>query len=71
MTIYDITPTILAWLGLPVGDDMDGAVASFLERPDSGRVATHDAEAIGRADGRPSGADEDILEDLRALGYIE
>ena len=73
--VLDITPTILAWLGLPVGEDMDGRVAAFLGKFPRGkpitRVATHDIDAVERLEFSPSGADEKILENLRALGYIK
>ena len=32
-SVNDVPPTILAWLGLPLGEDMDGRVTSFLEPP--------------------------------------
>ena len=70
-TIYDIAPTILAWLDLPVGDDMDGQVAGFLDAGPTKRVATHDTGRVERGQARDSGSEETILEGLRALGYIE
>ena len=41
-SIYDVTPTVLTWLGLPVGEDMKGRPAPFLEVEPVPRVATHD-----------------------------
>ena len=69
--VYDITPTVLAWWGLPVGEDMDGAVAPFLQIDALATVASHDTTPIERVSSAPSGADERILEDLRDLGYLE
>jgi uncharacterized protein YbaP (TraB family) len=72
-SVNDITPTILAWLGLPVGRDMDGRVAAILRTPDGGvgKIATHDTTQIQRVGTAPSGSEEQILDQLRALGYIE
>jgi len=69
--VYDITPTVLAWWGLPVGEDMDGAVAPFLQVDALTTIASHDITPIERVSSAPSGADERILEDLRDLGYLE
>lgn len=69
--VRDITPTILAWLGLPVGDDMDGKVATFLEVSDVTRIPTHDTTPIERLGGAPSGVEDAIIDQLRDLGYVE
>jgi len=73
VSVNDVTPTILAWLGLPVGDDMQGRPASFLAVDVSGiaRVASHDTRPIERIGDAPSGAEESLLEHLRSLGYLE
>jgi len=73
VSVNDVTPTILAWLGLPLGDDMQGRPASFLAVDASkiARVASHDTRPIERLEGAPSGAEESILEHLRSLGYLE
>jgi predicted AlkP superfamily phosphohydrolase/phosphomutase len=73
VSVNDVTPTILAWLGLPIGDDMQGRPASFLAVDPAGikRVATHDTGAIERFDDAPSGVEESLLEHLRSLGYLE
>ena len=70
-TIFDVTPTILAWLGLPIGEDMDGSVASFLIGQPVESIATHDTGAIRSPDTGDLGSEETILEYLRSLGYIE
>ena len=72
LSVNDVAPTILAWLGLPIGEDMDGQVASFLSPPHPvTTVATHDAGKIERLGVAPSGSEEAILEQLRSLGYID
>ena len=69
--VNDVTPTVLTWLGLPSGLDMDGRPAAFLERPPPEAIATHDTAPIERVGVGPSGSEEEILEQLRALGYLE
>ncbi len=71
ISIFDLTPTILAWLGLPPAKDMPGRVADFVREVELERVATYDTGTIERTSTAPSGADETMLEQLRALGYIE
>ena len=71
VTVADITPTILAWLGLPVGEDMDGRPAAFLRTDRVERIATHDTTPIERFETVPSGSEQRMLEQLRALGYLE
>jgi len=48
------------WLGLPMAEDMDGGVADFVGGIPIAQIATHD-----------SGPDERMLENLRALGYLQ
>jgi hypothetical protein len=69
--MLDVTPTILAWLGLPVGADMDGGVAPFLRGVRIATIRTHDVGTVQRLAGERSGAEPRILEELRALGYVE
>lgn len=70
LTINDVTPTVLAWLGIPVGEDMDGKPAAFLEIPIAPTIPTHDTTEILRLEGT-SGTDEAMLKELKSLGYIE
>jgi arylsulfatase A-like enzyme len=76
--LYDITPTVLALLGLPVAEDMPGRVLSelidrsFLDRHPVRRIPSY-ADHLRMtwpavADG---GDDSEALEMLRALEYIE
>ena len=71
ISVLDVTPTILAWLGLPVGNDMDGDVADFVGGEPVAHIETHDSGPVERLEFAPSGGDERILENLRALGYLE
>jgi len=70
MTIHDVTPTILAWLGLPVGADMDGRPASFLGESEVASIPSWDETPVERRSAE-SGAEQEILEQLRELGYLE
>ena len=69
--VNDITPTVLTWLGLPAGADMDGRSAAFLEVAAKPPIATYDTTPIERPTNARSGAEDDILEELRSLGYVE
>ncbi|MCH2170880.1 alkaline phosphatase family protein [Myxococcota bacterium] len=70
-SVDDITPSVLAWLGLPIGKDMDGQPLPDFERGPLTTVATHDTTTIERLDEKSSGAEPQMLEQLRELGYIE
>jgi hypothetical protein len=69
--IEDVTPTILAWLGLPVGADMVGRVAAFLGGPAPEVVASHDGVPVERAASAKPDVEGEILDQLRGLGYVE
>jgi arylsulfatase A-like enzyme len=74
--IYDVTPTLLWYLGLPVGADMDGKVltdmftTAFARRPVE-TVPTYDDATRQPASQTESKVDDKALEHLRSLGYIE
>jgi hypothetical protein len=74
-TVFDVTPTVLYLLGLPVGEDMDGRVLTeaivpkVLTDRNIAWVATHDTGTRG-GEPRRSPIDDDILEELQMLGYI-
>lgn len=73
----DVTPTLLELMGLPVGADMDGRVIrralrkEFLAEHPVRYIPTYDINV--QADDTPieSPMDDQIMERLRALGYIE
>jgi hypothetical protein len=73
--IYDVAPTLLHLLGLPVAKDMAGRVLlEALARGDRSEVRTidsYDAFDTGFEDKGPSRElNEEELERLRALGYV-
>jgi predicted AlkP superfamily phosphohydrolase/phosphomutase len=70
VSVNDITPTILAWLGLPLAEDMDGRPAPFLDFEPVESVATHDAP-IQYMDHAAEEIEDAIIEQLRGLGYVE
>lgn len=77
VSVVDITPTLLAYLGLPAAKDMDGKRAAFLETNDGAEqrppIDSYDVIALEFVNPSdiPSGVEDAIVEQLRALGYIE
>lgn len=75
--VYDIAPTILALLGLPVPRDMDGRVATEMVDPAFWAahpiqyIPTYESTAGLKPDGVELELDDDDLEQLKALGYLE
>ncbi len=70
-TIFDVAPSVLAWLGLPVAADMDGRVVPFIRGPEPTVVETYDHLAVEHVSDGGSGAESELLDQLRALGYVE
>jgi len=71
MSVNDVTPTILAWLGLPIAEDMDGQPAGFLKVPTPGVIATYDRGSIERVETRADQLEQAVIEELRSLGYVD
>jgi predicted AlkP superfamily pyrophosphatase or phosphodiesterase len=71
MSVNDVTPTILTWLGLPVAQDMDGHVAPFLQMPEPRQIASYQGTRVEHVTTAPSGVEDNIVEELRKLGYLE
>jgi len=75
--LFDIAPTILHAMGQPTADDMDGTVLraayrpQYLDRHPVRTVPSYEGAARLRAAGAAGGVDEETLDDLRTLGYIE
>jgi len=77
-TVLDVTPTVLAILGLPVGRDMDGRVLTealteqtLAARPVSFVETYEGGGPSGTSEPVASPVDDEIKERLRSLGYIE
>jgi hypothetical protein len=80
-TVYDVAPTILALLGLPVTDEMSGSVIDSVLEAELGEERTVRVIAAERIDrmveeGEITAKDtreveDDMLERLKSLGYIE
>lgn len=77
-TIYDVTPTILYYMGLPVAEDMDGKVLvegiedNYLKKNPIKYIGTYETDKKDTIQ-KPirSLSDEEILKDrMRSLGYI-
>jgi tetratricopeptide (TPR) repeat protein len=78
-TLFDVAPTVLALLGLPVAGDMPGRVLSealdpgFLSRFPPEKVPSYEGVGAPRETEGAAGADEvsaEMVAQLRALGYV-
>ncbi len=77
-SVLDLTPTLLWYLGLPIGKDMDGKVLVDAFDPEFVRehpiryVSTHEDGSRARNAGSPvaEGDAGDVEDGLRALGYL-
>ncbi|MEM7351313.1 MAG: tetratricopeptide repeat protein [Acidobacteriota bacterium] len=81
-SVLDVTPTLLHYLGLPVGKDMAGRVLEALFEPDLAAghpiryVSTYETSgessepAVAAADGPDAAASASQLAALRSLGYV-
>lgn len=76
-TLLDVTPTLLFLEGIPIGRDMDGKVLFSAFRPEFIKsnqptfVASHDKGERQKGEPISTEMDEEILRDLRSLGYIQ
>ena len=75
ISVYDITPTILPVLGLPVGMDMDGRSLSEIFEdtiPSVKYIASYEGRfSIDSGNKDDLVENQEILERLRTLGYID
>jgi predicted AlkP superfamily phosphohydrolase/phosphomutase len=75
-TLLDIAPTLLYLQGVPVGRDMDGKILAkaftqeFLKKNQPRLISSHDSGERKKGQAKESEMDEEILEDLKTLGYI-
>jgi predicted AlkP superfamily phosphohydrolase/phosphomutase len=74
-SVYDVAPTLLSLLGIPLGEDMTGEVMSAVALPRSGSVPSHDSEEWlaerRRLRGEQVEEDPERMRQLKALGYID
>jgi predicted AlkP superfamily phosphohydrolase/phosphomutase len=75
---YDITPTILYLMGLPVAKDMDGKVLTQIIDEEYLRInaikyiPTYESTGMKKKrDGKIDGLDEEYRNRLKALGYVQ
>jgi len=75
VSVYDITPTILAWSGRPTALDMDGQAAPFLipdeKTPAPDPIKTYSINPIVRVGESTSGGEAVLIDQLQALGYVD
>ena len=74
-TVFDITPTLLTLLGLPVGEDMEGQVLTeMLTTVQVDSIPSYEDEVWREnrleASAHLQGIDAEMKEKLRSLGYI-
>ncbi len=69
----DLTPIVLHALGLPVARDMAGRPRPeiFAGLPEVEWIDTYEGAEADEADGEETPSDEEVLERLRALGYVD
>lgn len=71
VSVNDVTPSVLRWLGIPLGADMDGRPAAFIDLPPQASIPSHDTTSIEFVDDGESGMEAQILDQLQSLGYFE
>jgi arylsulfatase A-like enzyme len=72
LSVLDVTPTLLALLGLPVGADMDGQIAgtALAGHRSPRKVPTYERQSDSEQRSRKQ-IDDSTEEQLRSLGYVE
>ena len=71
VNVFELTPSVLTFAGLPVAQNMAAGPAPFLGKVRIAPIASYDDIPIERYAPAQSGNEEDIIEHLRALGYLE
>ena len=72
-SLLDITPTILALFGLPIGEDMDGKVlnTAFDSNLDVSFVKSHDEQNANQKNTLNQFESDELVRQLVDLGYVE
>lgn len=75
-SVYDVLPTLARLLGLPLSRELRGrplnAVLRSAELPPAQTVPTYETTALAGSSRRPNArAEQNTIEELRALGYIQ
>jgi predicted AlkP superfamily phosphohydrolase/phosphomutase len=74
-SVYDVVPTVLYLLGLPVAEDMPGKVlekailGAFMDENPLRTVKSYETSKLEELEPPPE-VDEELLQKLKALGYI-
>lgn len=71
MNMTDITPTILAWLDIPIAEDMSGKPAAFAQRDNSRSIPSYDTSEIEFLGIEVPEVESRIIDNLKELGYVE
>jgi predicted AlkP superfamily phosphohydrolase/phosphomutase len=71
VSIYDVAPTVLERLGLPLSDEFVGAPIPAFRSPNPTSTVAMYGPPLGEGGVIQSDLDQEMLEKLRALGYIE
>ena len=73
ISVLDIAPTILAALGYPYADDMDGRIVSelFDTPPQVETIPTYDKDIKRDRTIIETGMDKEVRDKLKALGYVK
>lgn len=69
--VDQLAASVLVWFGLPTARNLAGAPWPFFPEPRQPPIESYDDTPIERVGPPESGAEEEILEQLRAVGYIE
>jgi len=69
--IRDILPTLLAWFGMPVAENMPGRVVLLAPERVPAAVPSYDTTPIARVGGVDREVEDAVVERLRALGYVD
>ncbi len=69
--VLHVAPSVINWFGLPIAKDMKAGPAPFFALPPPTAIASYDATEVRRMEVESAGREEEIVEHLRALGYLD